>query len=181
MCSPPAIYLRLVQALKYLAVAGLVLLSFSGSAYASGAPVSPPYMMSVRILDENAGSYQVEVDNLNPFRFITGYVWTAPPGMTILKITSTSGGKCLLTGSGTLTCNGSAAGPHDNTGVGESLLVDFTATGEQPQFIPTSYGGYYLHFGVIGSVSVQTSANFGDLPLCKKGQKSSQAHRCSGS
>jgi hypothetical protein len=168
-----------MRALTYLAVAGVLSLSVATSAYASGAPVNPPYMMSVRILDENAGAYQVEVDNLNPFRFITGYVWTAPPGMTILKITGTSGGKCLLTGSGTLTCNGSAAGPRDQDGVGESLLVNFTATGEAPQFVATSYGGYYIHFGVIGSVAVQTSANFGDLPLCKKGEKSTQARRCS--
>ena len=168
-----------MRSLTPFVVVGALALFLGASAYASNAPVTPPYMMSVRILDENAGAYQIEVDNMNPYRFITRYVWTAPPGMSIVKITSTSGGKCLLEGSGTVSCNGSAAGPKHGSEIGESILVNFTATGETPQFIPTSYGGYYLHFGVIGSVAVQTSTNFGDLPLCKKGKKSTKAQACS--
>lgn len=182
MLSPAALYIcSVMRVLTWVAVVGALALAVGGSAYASGAPVNPPYMMSVRILDENAGVYQVEVDNMNPYRFITSYVWTAPPGMTIIKITSAVGGTCLLQGTGTVSCNGSAAGPKHGSEIGESMLVNFTATGEAPKFIPTSYGGYYIHFGVIGSVSVQTSSNFGDLPLCKKGEKTSKAHPCSNS
>ena len=176
-----AVYIsRLMRILTSLAVVGALALSLGASAYA-GEPVhvSPPYMVTVRILDENAGAYQVEVDNMNPYRFITGYAWTAPPGMTIVKITGTIGGTCLLQGSGTVTCTGSAAGPQHGSDVGESIVVNFTATGEAPEFISTSYGGYYIHFGVIGSVAVQSSASFGDLPLCKKGQKSTRARPCS--
>lgn len=170
-----------MRILRQVGIVATVGLAFCASSFASGAPVTPPYMMSVRILDESAGAYQVEVDNMNPYRFIRSYVWTAPPGMTIIKITSTIGGKCLLQAPGTLTCNGSAAGPKNGSQVGESMLVDFTATGEAPKFIPTSYGGYYIHYGVIGSVSVQMSTNFGDLPLCKNGEKSTKTHLCSTS
>ena len=56
---------------------------------------------------------------------------------------------------------------------GGSIIVNFTATGRQP----TWTGSYWIHYGVIGSVQVQQST-FSDLPLCKKGQKSSTAHPC---
>jgi hypothetical protein len=57
------------------------------------------------------------------------------------------------------------------------MIVDFTATGLQPTFVPTSYGGYFIHYGVLGSVEVETGS-FADLPLCKKGETSTRTNPC---
>jgi hypothetical protein len=166
--------------IAYVALAGIVSLGLGTSAHAAapGVHVSVPYMMTVRVLDEDRGSYQVEVDNTNPFRFINSYTWTPPPGLTITKITSTVGGECRLsTEDGTVTCKGEAAGPSDYGQVGQAMIVNFTASGLRPKWIATSYGGYYISAGVIGSVQV-TEGTFSDLPLCKKGQTSTKQKPC---
>ena len=169
-----------MRALPRLVVAGIVTLCLGASAYAANPQIHirVPYMMTVRILDEAAGSYQVEVDNTNPFKFIDKYVWTPPPGMTIVKITSTIGATCHLPADGTVVCTGQAAGPGGIGEVGSGMIVDFTASGNQPKFVSTSYGGYYIHYGVIGTVAV-TEGTFSDVPLCTKGQASTKTKPCS--
>jgi hypothetical protein len=54
------------------------------------------------------------------------------------------------------------------SGVGSALIVDFTATGRQPLWM----NGYWIHFGVVGSVSIQTT-----VP-CRPGEKNTAAHPC---
>lgn len=170
----------LMRALKALVFAA-VALSVSIPALAASPPIDIqlPYTMTVRVLNDSAGLYQVEVDDTNPLKSITSFVWTPPGGMEIKSIVSTIGGTCRLSGAdNTVACAGDAAPPGGFGNVGGSMLVTFVATGNQPTWVPTSYGGYYIHYGVIGSVSVHEVAGLGDLPLCKKGQTSTRAHPC---
>src|SRR5207237_6629424 len=127
------------------------------TASASSPKVNMPYAMVVRIIDEPTGKYQVEVENTNPTRYINSFNWTPPLGLTISAITSTIGGKCRLSSDGTINCTGEAAPPVCDSGecVGESMIVNFTAAGGQPSFVTTSYGGYWIHRGVVGAVVVR--------------------------
>ena len=59
--------------------------------------VDEPYSMVIRVLDESAGKYQVEIENSNPLKFVSSFNWTPPSGMTVTAVTSSIGGKCHLT------------------------------------------------------------------------------------
>jgi len=161
--------------LKALALAAAVAVVSSAAANAAtpAVRVDWPYAMVVRVLDESAGKYQVEIDNGNPTKFVSSFNWTPPSGMTVTSIASSTGGRCRLTGDGVVVCTGAAAPASSVPPMGGGIIVNFTATGRQP----TWTGSYWIHYGVIGSVQVQEST-FSDLPLCKKGQKSSAAHPC---
>ncbi|MDX6511436.1 MAG: hypothetical protein QOE36_940 [Gaiellaceae bacterium] len=132
-----------------------------------------PFAMTVRIIDEQAGKYQVEIDNTHPTRFVSSFNWTPPAGMHVTRLTSAYGGKCRLSTDGIITCTGLAAPPTSAQGVGEGLIINFVADGRQPTF----ENGYWIHYGVVGAVQVTTS-KFSDLPVCKKGQKNTSAHPC---
>jgi hypothetical protein len=159
--------------LLFLAATVAIVLSTAANAATPPIRVDSPYTMTIRVLDESAGKYQVEIANENPTKFVSSFNWTPPSGMTVTSITSSVGGRCHLTGDGIVVCTGAAGPANSATTMGGSILVNFTATGRQP----TWTGSYWIHYGVIGSVQVQESA-FNDLPLCKKGQKSSAAHPC---
>ena len=109
-----------------------ILASVSAATSTAATPVRlVPYDMIVRVLDETAGKYEVEVENMNPKRFISGFNWTPPAGLNVTAITGTTGGKCLLLSDGTVACKGQAAPPDSENHAGESLIVDFSATGRQ--------------------------------------------------
>jgi hypothetical protein len=158
-----------------LPLAATVALVLSAAAYAAAPAtrVDAPYAMTIRVLDDSAGKYQVEIENENPTKFVSSFNWTPPSGMTVTSITSSVGGRCRLTGDGIVICTGAAGPAHSVTTMGGSIIVNFTATGRQP----TWTGSYWIHYGVVGSVQVQTST-FSDLPVCKKGQTNTAAHPC---
>ena len=165
-----------MRILKLFAALMLAAVCFGAAANAATAPkprVDFPYAMVIRVLDEQAGKYQVEIENGNPTRFVSSFNWTPPSGMNVVAVTGSVGGICRLNGDGTINCKGLAAPPNSVTSVGGDIIVNFTATGRQP----TWTGSYWIHYGVVGSVQVQT-APFSDVPLCKKGQKSTNAHPC---
>ena len=162
-----------VLKLSVLAAFGALLLA-TGAVAGNPLRVDMPYAMTLRVLDDVAGKYAVEVDNTNPSRVITGFNWSPPAGLTITEITRTIGGTCQLASGGIISCKGGgAAGPNSAEGVGAGLLVYFSASGLKP----TWTGSMWIHYGVLGSVDVQTS-KFSDLPLCKKGVTSTKAHPC---
>ncbi len=151
-------------------------MAFVATAGASSTPaprVDLPYTLTVRVVNDQAGKYQVEVDNTNPVRFISAFNWSPPSGMSVTSVDHSIGGRCRIGDDGGINCTGLAAPPTTAQGVGAALIVDFTATGRQPTYA----NGMWIHYGVVGAVQVQMS-KFSDIPLCKKGQKSSAAHPC---
>ncbi len=170
--------MRALQALAGLGALALCVTTTALATSLGGAPVDMPYTMTVRVIDDSKGVYQVEVDNGNPYKYVNSYVWTPPGGMTITKILSSVGGTCVLAGNAnTVSCVGAAAPPGDLGTIGAGIVVTFTATGNEPTFVKTSYGGYFIHYGVIGSVQVH-EGGFADLPLCKKGHTSTASSPC---
>jgi hypothetical protein len=161
--------LKLLTFVVFVAVAS----SATASAATPSVRVDSPFAMTVSVLDEAGGKYQVEVQNENPTKFVSRVSWTPPNGLTITGITRSIGGKCLLTGDGVVVCVGQARPAASMTTMGGSIIVVFTATGLQP----TWTGEYWIHHGVLGAVKV-TQSTFNDLPLCKKGQKSTAARPC---
>jgi hypothetical protein len=161
--------------LPLAATVAVALVLSAAAAYAAAPPtiVAEPYAMTLRVLDDSAGKYQVEIANENPTKFVSSFNWTPPSGMAITAITASIGGTCRLPGDGTVTCTGLASPATSVTTGGGSIIVNFTATGRQP----TWTGSYWIHYGVLGSVQVQESS-FSDLPLCKKSQKTTRAHPC---
>jgi hypothetical protein len=135
-----------------------------------------PFNFTVRVLSTD--SYQVEVDNTNPTKFIKSFDWAPPSGVTVTKITSTSGGTCTLDGNGGITCKGTIY-PPDCQCAGGGMIVDFSAKGREPTFA----NGYWTYYGFVGGVTVTGTAPakstaFSDLPVCGKGKKSTKAHPC---
>jgi hypothetical protein len=164
--------MRILRLLPFLLIFAFVLGSTANAA-APPTRVDFPYAMVLRVLDESAGQYQVDIENGNPTRFVSAFNWVPPAGMTVKAITSTSGGVCHLDGNGNIVCKGLGAPPDSDTSIGGSIKVNFTATGKQP----TWTGSYWIHYGVVGTVSVQFS-KFSDLPQCKSGQQNTKAHPC---
>ena len=149
-----------------------------GTAVAATATSSDlPYVMVVRIISHD--HYQVEVQNTNPTSFIKSFDWTPPSGLTVTAVTGSQGGTCKLDGAGGISCTGKATPATCSGCVGASMLVNFTATGLEPTYA----NGYWTYYGVVGGVQVTGTIpiqkpSFGDLPVCKKGQKSTKKNPC---
>lgn len=137
----------------------------------------------VRWLAPNA--YQLDVQNTSGIGYIDQFVWTPPIGMTVTAVTSSEGGKCSLTG-GNIECNGNIRPPACTCLAGGELTVNFTATG----LAPTYANGYWTYYGIVGATlqitqmtpvpyHIPSSLNLiSDLPLCKKGHKSTKLNPC---
>ncbi len=137
----------------------------------------------VRWVGPNA--YQLDVQNTSGIGFIDQFVWTPPIGLTVTAVTSSEGGKCALVG-GNIQCNGKMSPPACTCLAGGELTVNFTATGLQPTFA----NGYLTYYGMVGAFlqitemtpvpyHIPSSLNLiQDLPLCKKGHKSTKLSPC---
>jgi hypothetical protein len=132
------------------------------------------------------GLYQLDVQNTSGIGYIDTFSWVPPLGLTITAVTSSEGGKCALS-SGDIECNGKMAPPRCTCQAGGELTVNFTAVGLEPTFA----NGYWTYHGFSGDylqIEQMTPVpyhipsalpKFGaDLPLCKKGQKSTKARPC---
>jgi hypothetical protein len=146
----------------------------------------------IRFLDPTGHppKYQLEIENTSGIGYINTFNWVPPADMTITAITSTEGGRCAIV-SGHIACRGGQKGiapPKCTCMAGGSMLVNFTATGNEPTF----NGQYWTYYGIVGSYTQITSmtpvpyhipsflpTTVADLPLCKKGQTSTAAHPCS--
>jgi hypothetical protein len=168
--------MQALRALAGVAIAALMLLGAASAATAASS--DDPYVMVVRILSHD--HYQVEVQNTAPTAFIKSFDWSPPSGLTVTAVTGSTGGQCKLDGAGGITCTGKAAPSTCSGCVGASMIVNFTATGLEPTYA----NGYWTYYGVVGGVQVTGTIpiqkpTFGDLPLCKKGQKSTKKNPCS--
>jgi hypothetical protein len=131
------------------------------------------------------GLYQLDVQNTSGIGYINQFTWTPPPALTITAITSSEGGKCTLVG-GNIQCNGKVSPPTCTCLAGGDLTVNFTAKGLEPTFA----NGYWTYYGIVGAyLQIQqmtpvpyhipsTLPTGADLPLCKKGQKTSKSNPC---
>jgi hypothetical protein len=144
-----------------------------------------PDVLSVVTVRGN-GRYRLEVTNTSAIGFVDSFTWVPPPGATVRAVTRTSTGHCRLA-SGNISCSIALRPPTCTCrGDGGSVTIDFTADvpkGRNPQ--STKYG---LEGGRVNVESetpvpyiIPSSANQApslDLPLCKKGERSSAAVPC---
>jgi hypothetical protein len=133
-----------------------------------------------------SGRYQLDVQNTSGIGYINQFTWVPPPALTVTAVTSSEGGKCQLVG-GSIQCNGKVAPPSCTCLPGGDLTVIFTAKGLDPTFA----NGYWTYYGIFGAylqIQQMTPVPYHipsaipklgqDLPLCKKGQKSTKARPC---
>ena len=132
-----------------------------------------------------SGRYQLDVQNTSGIGYINTFSWVPPAGLTITAVTSSEGGKCTLV-AGNIQCNGKIAPPTCTCQAGGDLTVTFTASGLQPTFA----NGYWTYYGIQGAYlqieqmtpvpyHIPSTLPYGaDLPLCKKGQKTTKAVPC---
>ena len=141
----------------------------------------------VRYLSPQAGTYQLEVENTSGIGYINSFTWASPGKLQITTLTHTVGGSCQLV-SNTIVCTGAKQGiapPSCSCHAGGRMTVDFTATGNAPQFT----GRYWIYYG-LESDTVITSmtpthiaipsfvTGQADLPLCDPGTQPTVAHPC---
>jgi hypothetical protein len=131
------------------------------------------------------GTYQLDVQNTSGIGYIDTFTWHAPINLTITAVTKSVGGKCTLVG-GDIQCSGKVAPPKCTCLPGGDLVVTFTANGLEPSFA----NGYWTYYGIVGAyLQIQQMTpvpyhipsalpSFTDLPVCKKGQKSTKASPC---
>ena len=133
-----------------------------------------------------SGRYQLDVQNTSGIGYINQFTWNPPANLTVTAVTSSEGGRCTLVG-GSIQCNGKVAPPKCTCLAGGDLTVTFTAKGLDP----TCANGYWTYYGIVGAyLQIQQMTpvpyhipsalpNVGlDLPLCKKGQRSTKLHPC---
>jgi hypothetical protein len=154
-----------------LSLALFVCACLTGMAHAAKTP-DQYYGETVREVGGN--QWELSVVNTNPdAKFIGSFWWVPPAGMSVTALREVRGGSCSLT-AGAITCKGDVAPPNCNTCVGAAMTIEFTATGNEPTFVKTSYGGYFIHYGVLGLLNI-TSLK----PGCKANQVSTKAKPCS--
>jgi len=131
------------------------------------------------------GRYQLEVENTSGIGYINAFSWVPPINLTVTAVTSSEGGKCALSG-GNIECTGKMAPPRCTCEAGGDLTVNFTAKGLEPTFA----NGYWTYYGIVGaSLQIQQMTpvpyhipsarpTFIDLPVCKKGQRSTKLRPC---
>jgi len=110
----------------------------------------------VHFLDPFKGLYQIEVFNTSGIGYINTFDWVPPPNMTVTAITSTSGGHCYISGAGAISCTATGHGitpPKCTCLAGGELVVNFTATGNAPQY----NGQYWTYYGIVGDWTHITS------------------------
>ena len=155
-----------------VALSALLCVGLSGIATAAKQP-DQYYGETVRELGGN--HWALSVVNTNPnAKFIGTFWWVPPAGMSVTALKGVTGGTCSLIAGNVISCKGDVAPPNCNTCVGATMTVEFTATGNEPTFIKTSYGGYYIHYGVLGLLNI-TSLK----PACRPNQVSTKAKPCS--
>lgn len=133
-----------------------------------------------------SGSYQLEVQNTSSIGYLDTFNWSPPPSMTITAVTGAVGAKCSLQ-NGEIHCVGKLKPPKCTCLPGGEMTVNFTATGNNPTFAD----GYWTYYGIEGAfLQIETvtpvpyhipsflPGSSADLPLCKKGQKSTKARPC---
>ena len=131
------------------------------------------------------GKYQLDVQNTSGIGYINEFTRVPPPNLTVTAVTSSEGGRCALVG-GNIQCNGKVAPPNCTCRAGGDLTVTFTANGLDPTFA----NGYWTYYGIAGAylqIQQMTPVPYhipsalpsgADLPLCKKGQKSTKTNPC---
>jgi hypothetical protein len=131
------------------------------------------------------GLYQLDVQNTSGIGFINQFTWVPPIGLTVTAVTSSEGGRCTLEG-GDIQCSGNIAPPQCTCLPGGALSVNFTATGLEPTFA----NGYWTYHGMVGAylqINQMTPVPYhipsalslvSDLPVCKKGHKSTKSNPC---
>jgi hypothetical protein len=131
------------------------------------------------------GVYELDVQNTSGIGYINQFTWVPPVNLTVTAVTSTQGGRCALVG-GSIQCTGKIAPPKCTCLAGGDLVVTFTAKGLEPTYA----NGYWTYYGIVGAylqIQQMTPVPYHipsalptgvDLPLCKKGQKSTKAHPC---
>lgn len=162
-----------------MVIAVVASLCWCGVASAQDAKVPPEQTYAVTVTQvDNHGKWEIAVYNTNPKGFISTFWWIPPIGMTVNAVTSVKGGTCVLAKQ-VINCKGNIAPPSCNTCIGDKLTADFNATGDTGTFVNTSYGGYWIHYGVRGFVYITSVTPFSDLAKCKQGQVSTKAKPCS--
>jgi len=135
--------------------------------------------------------YRLTVTNGSDVGFLNTFTWVHPPQLTIIAVKGASKGTCRLVG-GDIACSGMAIKPPVCTcraGGTASILFDAKLAVLKHNVkignaTPTSGGlfGGWLRIGVMTPVPYMIPSYLGahpvDLPICKKGQESSQARPC---
>jgi hypothetical protein len=189
--------MRQVARLVRVFAAVILVATFAPRAFAVDLPPGPdPDQGAKQGNDANVvvrqlsnGRFELLVQNTSGIGWINSFQWVPPAGMTVTKISHTSLGSCKLA-AGAISCTAKLKPPNCTCRVGGSMTVDFTATGRDP----TTLDGHPLTLGVVGSylrIAKMTPVPYhipswlggvtpkqGELPLCKKGQKSTKAHPC---
>jgi hypothetical protein len=162
-------------------LASLLFFSFALCSVAHGAApaASAATQFNVTLVSPNVGHWELHVENTNTTAWINGFQWTPPPGLKIVNIDATSGGRCTLSSSDSIQCAGSIQPEPCFTCEGGLLTVYFTGKGFEPIFTQTSYGGFYAEQGWAGgTLQVTSTSTFSDLPLCKPAERSTARHPC---
>jgi hypothetical protein len=95
------------------------------------------------------GKYALEVQNTSGIGYLNTFEWITPPGITIVSVTSTTGGSCKLV-HGDISCAGTLKPPLCTCLPGGNLTTYFTAKGLNP----TVSGGTTTNYGVAASYLV---------------------------
>ena len=135
------------------------------------------------------GRYQLEIQNNTGSGTLNAFTWSPPPGLKITRVGRTVGGGCRLA-SRKFVCTGALQPPRCLCQSGESLTVNFRASGN----LPTRTRGFVVTHGFVGqrfritamtplpylipSVLGENAASPVDLPACTNGRHSTKKHPC---
>jgi hypothetical protein len=133
------------------------------------------------------GHYRLTVKNTSPLGFINTFTWNAPANVTLTGLTTDANGHCALAGE-QIACKGLALKPPSCTckGDGGTAIVTFTAKQPKPKY--GQHVGWEYSAMTIGSMTPvpyvipstpqEKPAANSDLPVCAKGQASTDANPC---
>jgi hypothetical protein len=139
---------------------------------------------SSTILSLGGDRYQLTVTNGSDLGFLNSFTWVHPPQLRITAVTKSSAGTCRLV-DGNVACTGLAIKPPKCTcEAGGSAWVRFAARQTQAAAKGQQYGlrDGWLRIGGLTPVPYTIPSYRGkppvDLPICAKGERSTDAKPC---
>jgi len=144
--------------------------------------------VNTSIISRGGDKYTLLVQNLSNVGFINSFWWAAGPGITVTDVTGSSSGNCRVADKATIECDAMKIKPPTCTcAPGGRATIDFTATiaAEKTEH-GVAHGGFVeskLKLHELTPVPYHIPSYRGsetnlDLPLCAKGQRSSEKNPC---
>jgi hypothetical protein len=132
---------RRMRARTFILAMAILALAVPAATAAGEKRVAVEAIVTLRLLGSE--NWQLDIQNSTPASVTIRHVtWSAPAGLTVMRIQHSVQGHCVQTGNG-FRCTTWLEPPTCSNCLGDDLRVEFKGSGLERRWVKTSYGGYW--------------------------------------